>query len=119
MPSQVGVCPRCLHERPLNARFGLSFAPPCPTCGYGFVPFDPERDRRLFVHICPYCGKQERAPGSHHVAGDDHACGCFHAHPGERGLVQPKLVKVEVAWPADFELLEIPHDRHFSEAVPA
>jgi hypothetical protein len=70
-----------------------------------------EAPTRWFVHVCPYCGKQYRAPGGHYVAGDGHATSCFHRHEGERGVVQPRLVRVEVVPAEPFELLPIPHDR--------
>lgn len=74
---------------------------------------------RWFVYVCPYCGAQYRAPGGHHVAGDDAATNCFHAHPGERGIGQPRLVRVEVQPPADFELRPVPHDargiKHYAD----
>lgn len=66
---------------------------------------------RWFVYVCPYCAKQYRGPGGHHVAGDGAATSCFHRQPGERGVCQPPLVRVEVERPASFKLQEVPHDR--------
>lgn len=63
------------------------------------------------VYVCPYCGQQYRGPGGHSVAGDDRATSCFHRHPGERGLTQPKLVRVKVGPLEPFEFKPIPHDR--------
>jgi hypothetical protein len=54
---------------------------------------DSDAGPRWFVYVCPYCGQQYRGPSGHHVAGDDRATSCFHAHEGERGITQPKLVR--------------------------
>lgn len=106
----TGRCPRCLQEREGNPdpRFGLSFAPPCPHCGYKFIP---EPEPTLSAWVCAYCMKQYQGPSGHHVGGDDQATSCFHAHPGERGVTQPKLVRIEVAPIEPFERQPIPHDR--------
>lgn len=108
---KLGRCPRCLRERrgEPGSEFGFSFAPPCPECGYDFIP--EEREPKLYVHVCPYCMRQHRGPGGHHMAGDDRATRCIHAHPGEQGVDQPRLVRIEVQPVEPFEPLEIPHDR--------
>lgn len=62
------------------------------------------------VWVCPYCGRQYHGPGGHEVAGDSSATSCFHAHEGERGVVQPRLVKLSVVAAEPFALREIPHD---------
>lgn len=73
-------------------------------------------ERPLFAYVCPYCGEQYRAPGAHHVAGDDLATSCFHRHPAERGVSQPKLVRIEVVPREPFEPRPIPHDRTLRSA---
>lgn len=107
----VGRCPVCLRARLGNPdpTFGLSFAPPCDHCGTARIPEPFES--KLYVWICPHCMKQYPGPSGHHVLGDDSANGCFHRHPGERGVSQPRLVRVEVQPVAAFEPHEIPHDR--------
>lgn len=50
----------------------------------------------LYVYVCPYCRRQYRGPRGHHVAGDDAATSCFHRRPGDRGVTQPRLVRVRV-----------------------
>lgn len=96
-------CSRCL--KPGNER-------PCSHCGSQIGPEKTEYlNRRLYVYVCPYCMKQHRGPGGHHTAGDDCATSCSHAHPGERGVTQPRLIRIEVVPAEPFEVREIPHDR--------
>jgi hypothetical protein len=71
---------------------------------------DSDAGPRWFVYVCPYCGQQYRGPSGHHVAGDDRATSCFHAHEGERGITQPKLVRVEVEPIEHWEPRSVPHD---------
>jgi hypothetical protein len=66
---------------------------------------------KLYAYVCPYCGRQYRGPGGHSVAGDDRATSCFHAQPGELGVTQPRLVRIEVVSAIPFELEPVPHDR--------
>lgn len=70
---------------------------------------------KLYAYVCPYCGRQYRGPGAHSVAGDDAATSCLHAHEGERGVVQPRLVRIEVVPAVPWQPLPIPHDRVVSE----
>lgn len=65
---------------------------------------------RWAVWVCPYCGQQYPGPRGHHVAGDDCATSCFHHHEGERGVTQPRLIRVPVDPPEGFHLAPIPHD---------
>lgn len=117
MPERAkGRCPGCLQPRLGNEdpAFGLSFAPPCEHCDYRFIP---EPEPRLFAWVCPHCVKQYTGPHGHRMAGDDCASSCSHAHPGERGVTQPKLVKIEVQPLEPFEPKPIPHDKH-ARVVP-
>lgn len=104
-----GRCPKCLKPRPGNddPRMGLSFAPPCEHCGYDFIP---ESEPRLFVYVCPYCMRQSTGPRGHRMAGDERSS-CSHARPGERGVTQPQLVRIEVTPLEPFTPREIPADR--------
>ena len=96
-------CAHCLRDT--NDR-------PCSHCGSQIGPRKKEfLDQRLYVYVCPYCCQQYRGPGGHHVAGDDCASSCSHRHPGERGVTQPKLVRIEVVPAEPFMPAEIPHDR--------
>jgi hypothetical protein len=72
---------------------------------------------KLHAWVCPYCGRQYPGPRGHHVAGDDSATSCFHRRPGERGLVQPRLVLIEVAPVEPFAPRVIPADRIPSHAA--
>lgn len=106
-----GRCPRCLAPRPGNDdhKMGLSFAPPCWNCEYRFIP---EELPRYHIHICPYCFNQGTVTPDHNLGGGDDAR-CTHAHPGERGISHPKMIKVEVEIVAKDHIkpLPIPHDR--------
>lgn len=84
---------------------------PADTTVYAAEVFDGYSD--LYVYVCPYCRKQYRGPGGHRVGGDDLATSCFHRRPGERGLTQPRLIRVRVEPAEPFIPLPIPADRRF------
>lgn len=65
----------------------------------------------LYVYVCPYCRRQYADPHGHHVVGDDCASSCFHRRPGERGVTQPKLVRIKVEPVEPFAPREIPADQ--------
>lgn len=101
-------CPKCLRPREGNENpaMGLSFAGPCPHCGHDFGT--PERAPRIYVYLCPICGKQHK-PHVDHNLGPNLRVSCRHGHPGERGVDTVQLVRVEVL-PIDFVPRPIPHD---------
>lgn len=96
---------RCREQR------GEPLCEPVPEGARVFATevFDGYED--LYVYVCPYCRRQYRGPGGHHVAGDDAATSCFHARPGERGVTQPRLVRIKVQPVDPFVPLAIPTDQ--------
>lgn len=70
----------------------------------------------LYVWVCPYCRRQYAGPRGHHVAGDDLATSCFHARPGERGVSQPRLLRMKVEPVEPWVPRELPADRSFLAA---
>lgn len=73
----------------------------------------------LYVWVCPYCRRQYGGPKGHHMAGDDAATSCFHSRPGERGLVQPRLVRLKVEPAEPFIPKPIPQDSWLKAAPDA
>jgi hypothetical protein len=72
----------------------------------------------LYVYVCPYCRRQYPGPREHRVGGDGLATSCFHRRPGERGVVQPELVRIEVVPIEPFKPREIPADRKSTPMGP-
>lgn len=64
---------------------------------------------KLYVYVCPYCLKQHH-PHVDHNLGMRRDVHCPHAQPGEEGIWNVAVLKLEVVPAAPIEPRPIPHD---------
>ena len=68
-----------------------------------------EERPKLYVYVCPYCLKQHHPHVDHNLGMRSYVY-CRHAHPGEKGILDVKVLKLEVVPAEPTEPRPIPHD---------